>query len=172
MARASLSSRLAVFTLLLTGGVLLSCRDEETEGIRSSDLIGSWRLSDDSVEENGVVLGGNGLTRLVIESSGSFSASSMPIQFIRVGEKSPATFNGSGGWSFEPRTGTLKELVLKFSNSSLRSSLVLSWEVRRSGNSTSSSHGLVQTVARLCLCAPVKNSRASGSVIDHSLPPP
>jgi hypothetical protein len=132
--RSSLS-RWGPYALLLAACVLLSCRNEETEGIRSSDLVGSWRLSDDSVEENGVVLGGYGSTRLGIGADGNFSASSIPIQFIRVGEKSPATFNGSGRWSFEPRTGTLKELVLRFSNSSLGNSLILGWEVRRSGAS-------------------------------------
>ena len=134
MVRASLS-RWTLHALLLTACFHLSCRDKETEGIRSSDLVGSLRLSDDSVEENGVVLGGKGLTRLDIGPEGKFSASSIPIQFLRNGEESGATFNGSGQWSFEPRTGTLKELVLRFSNSSVGNSLILSWEVRRSGTS-------------------------------------
>jgi len=54
----SMLSRLALCTALLMNLVLLSCHDEETEGIRSSDLIGSWRLSDNSVEKFGVALGG------------------------------------------------------------------------------------------------------------------
>jgi len=126
-------SRLALCTALLMNLVLLSCHDEETEGIRSSDLIGSWRLSDNSVEKFGVALGGRGLTQVEIGRDGRFSSSSLPIQFIRASERSPETFNGSGRWSFEPRTGPLKELVLRFSESSLGHDMEVSWEVRRSG---------------------------------------
>jgi hypothetical protein len=114
--------------VVFTAAVLLQCcSDPETDGIDSSQLVGSWSLSG-AAEQHGIALGGATNARLSINRNGSFSVSSLPIQFLRPEDISPKSFDGSGRWSFETRTGPLRELVLRFAQSSAGDGIEISWE--------------------------------------------